>query len=510
MPANRRAIWTAALLFLAAFAGYSLFLTVSPVYLAHDEVLFALQAHAIATTAHDTNGRLLPLYVQLLPGYWVQPVLVYLTAFVLKLLPLSQTTIRLPSAAIGAANVALMYLVARAFLKREWAALAAAGMLALTPSHFMFSRLGVDVIYPLPFVLTWLLFLRTYEEWGEPWRLVAAGAALGLGVYSYIASIFMMPLYFALTCVWLVRRGESRRALPFAAGGFVAPLVPFAIWLVANRTAYVDLFRRYQHVNAAPIGLVHTIVDRISLYWDCFNPAFLFAIANDSPVNSTFRSGMFLLPVGVLLAAGLPGVVAAWRARSTSWLLIAGVVLAPLGIVLVGERAVPRLMPLVPFVVLIAAAGAVRLRGNAHALPRLLAAGLLVLVPLQFAYFAHDYFTSYPERSGLRFESNRRDAIPHVMSRVPRGSARPIYVAGDILWVQQYWQFYAIAEHREDLAPRAVFFNPREPWAVPKGAVILTSADRERHDPRASAAGASRVETILDPDGSEAFTIFEK
>src|SRR5262249_29092263 len=150
--------------------------------------LFALQAHAIATTAHDANGRLLPLYVQLARGYWAQPALIYFTALVLKFLPLSQTTVRLPAAAIGGTNVALMYLVARRFLKKESAALLAAGMLALTPAHFLFSRLGVDVIYPLPFVLTWLLFLRGYEDTGEPWRLVAAAVSLGLGVYSYIAS----------------------------------------------------------------------------------------------------------------------------------------------------------------------------------------------------------------------------------------------------------------------------------------------------------------------------------
>jgi hypothetical protein len=143
-------------------------------------------------------------------------------------------------------------------------------------------------------------------------------------------------------------------------------------------------------------------------------------------------------------------------------------------------------------------------------LPRLAVAGLLVLVPLQFAYFAHDYFTGYPVRSGTRFESNRREAIPHVMSRVPPGSGRPIFLAEDVLWIEEYWQFYAIAEHREDLARSASLFNPRERWTMTPGSIVLTSVDRERHDPRAAASGARSVETVLDPDGSEAFTIFEK
>jgi hypothetical protein len=33
----------------------------SPGFLSSDETAFAVQAHAIATTAHDENGRFLPL-----------------------------------------------------------------------------------------------------------------------------------------------------------------------------------------------------------------------------------------------------------------------------------------------------------------------------------------------------------------------------------------------------------------------------------------------------------------
>jgi hypothetical protein len=45
-------------------------------------LLFGLQAHSIATTAHDINGRLLPVYFQMPPlgdKTWWHPVLVYFT-----------------------------------------------------------------------------------------------------------------------------------------------------------------------------------------------------------------------------------------------------------------------------------------------------------------------------------------------------------------------------------------------------------------------------------------------
>src|SRR5258708_6990122 len=104
---------TAALLGLAALAVYAPFLSYSPIYLPHDEVFFSLQAHAIATSGRDLHGTAAPLYFPILRGYWAQPLVVYFTALFLKLLPLSETAIRLPSVTVGVADVVLMYLAAK-------------------------------------------------------------------------------------------------------------------------------------------------------------------------------------------------------------------------------------------------------------------------------------------------------------------------------------------------------------------------------------------------------------
>jgi len=44
---------------------YATRLSYSPVYLHHDEVFFALQAHSIASTGRDVYGRFFPLYFQI-------------------------------------------------------------------------------------------------------------------------------------------------------------------------------------------------------------------------------------------------------------------------------------------------------------------------------------------------------------------------------------------------------------------------------------------------------------
>ena len=71
---------TGLLLSAATLLVYAPLLSYVPAYLAHDEVVFSLSAHAIATTAHDVQGRLFPLFFQITDRYWATPVAIYTTA----------------------------------------------------------------------------------------------------------------------------------------------------------------------------------------------------------------------------------------------------------------------------------------------------------------------------------------------------------------------------------------------------------------------------------------------
>src|SRR5262249_14165952 len=180
---------------------YAWRLDFSPPYLADDEVMFALQAQSIASTGRDLSGRIMPLYFQMGPlgeTSWFHPVLVYFTAPFLAVLPFSEATVRFPSAVVGLANALLIYFIARRAIGASWALLSAVRV-ALTPAPFMLSRITADYIYPVPFVLAWLLCLLVYFERGSPRTLFVGTTCLGFGVYSYIASLIMMPVYLAIT-----------------------------------------------------------------------------------------------------------------------------------------------------------------------------------------------------------------------------------------------------------------------------------------------------------------------
>ena len=80
-----------------------------PPYLMQDEVNFALQAQAIATTARDTNGRFMPVYFSesgFEPGR--DPVMIYWTALLLTARPLSDAMVRFPTALLAVMATAMI------------------------------------------------------------------------------------------------------------------------------------------------------------------------------------------------------------------------------------------------------------------------------------------------------------------------------------------------------------------------------------------------------------------
>src|SRR5262245_13937701 len=160
-------------------------LAFSPPHLLHDEIKFALQAESIAKTGRDLNGRLLAVYFPE-PGYAAgrDPLCIYATAGVLRWLPLSEASIRLPSALLGALGVGLIFPLAHSLFGRASTAWIVAAILALTPTYFIHSRYALSVIYPVPFVVLWLIALRRYLATSQLAAGAMCGAILGLGIYS--------------------------------------------------------------------------------------------------------------------------------------------------------------------------------------------------------------------------------------------------------------------------------------------------------------------------------------
>jgi hypothetical protein len=354
----------------------------------------------------------------------------------------------------------------------------------------------MDLLYPLPFVLAWFLCLLLFIERRQLPFLFAATSFLGVGFYTYIGAAVMMPLYFGVTCLTLLKmRPGSARPLLVAAVGFLLPLTALVSWWLGHRTAVADTAARYGLATLlAPqpghaltsLPVLKTITERISLYWQYFDPAYLFLAGGGYALSTTHRVGVFLLPLAVLLVAGVNEIVT----RRPTWpnlLLVFGLVSAPVAACLVGEPyAIQRELEVVPFAVLIATVGAESLISAGRGVPRRLVWCLLALIPLQFSLFYLDYFTQYRVRSAFGFDGNVRGALEQIIDREETGA---VYLSTDVRFVELYWRLYLIKHRREDLLQRTVYFDPRtlDMRAVPRRSLLLMSAP--------DGAGAALVES---------------
>jgi 4-amino-4-deoxy-L-arabinose transferase-like glycosyltransferase len=349
----------------------------------------------------------------------------------------------------------LVFLIGRRLFHRDDVAAGAAVILATAPAHFIHSRMAYDVIYPLPFVLAWFLCLLAYLDHGRPAVLGAGALLLGIGVYSYLPAVFMMPLYLVCTLgvVWL-RHGSVRHPA-IAVVAFAVALAPLAYWQVVHPERYAELLASYrpqfQAVRNQAAGI--DLGGRGDAYWSSFNPGFLFFDGDPSLINSTREAGVFLL------AAALPFVIGCWqlvtRERSRDRALVAiGFLTAPLAVVVGGALEIRRMMLLLPFGALIAAYGLDWLIRSPGRWGRPVAVATVGIVLLQFGRFHEDYMGRYRADSARWFGGNLRGALLEVIDN-QSSAPGPILLYSGISYVDAYWDFYTQARGRGDLRDRA-------------------------------------------------------
>lgn len=507
---------------IAAAVLYTVRLNGVPSFLSSDETAFALQAHAIGTTAHDQNGRLLPLYFQMMQNVWFHPALVYWMAPFLAVLRPMPWAVRLPIVIVSLCNILLVFVVARRLGASDAAAIGASVLLGLTPAHLLHGRFACDYLLPVPCVLVLFILLVDADKSDASWRFFAAGGALGLGLYTYIASVVMMPVFLLLTYLTLFLKGV-RRVRPYAAvtAGFIVLLLPLASYLVAMPQVYAGLTERYGGANVDILNhpralfLFDTMVQRWTIYRSFFDWSFLFERAETHVMSSTYTTGVFLKPMKVLIPLGAYHIL---RNRRTPFtlLLLAGFLAAPLAASLVPEtHAIDRALLLLPMGALIGGFGLdwllVRRIWFVTWTTRAVCAGLLVWMTVQFEGFYRDYLTEYPLRASSWFDGNHPGAFEPIVRQHPRDDRRLIYLSDGLPRVREHWKLYLLGHGRKDLLGRTVFFAQDLGLSgIAPGSLLLTGTDDpvERSFRKLDAVRA--VAQITEPDGAPAFTIFER
>ena len=305
-----------------------------------------------------------PLLVTIGGDRWVQPIGLYATALSHAIAP-GFFAGRHASIAVAALNVALIFLVAWRLFSRYLPALAAAILLMFTPAHFAFGRLGIDVIYVIPFILIWLYALISFIDRDRPASIALAAGALGAGVYSTpSAPLTMVFLWLTMmVALWAVGR-RKLSTLMVAAGAFVAMLAPLAVWFYLYPQTYLETYGRWAifaaHVRNPVDGFLafvnrNTLGTRASAYWRLLDPSYLFF--------SSARSTAPLLMVSAPLI--VTGIVRCVRLApdAAAVVILAGLVVTPLAGSSFGEpEYIALALGLLPFAALLSAYGIEEIR----------------------------------------------------------------------------------------------------------------------------------------------------
>ncbi len=473
-PRARAAHWSIAALLAVTAALYAYSLNHAPPYLGGDEAHFGIHGHALAHSGRNLGGAFLPLFVNLwdpladqsekgLKRRWYSPMLFYVTAAYLTVAPLNEVTVRLPMALIaGVVSPLLLYLLAWQILKRRDAALLAALLLAWSPSNLILGRQALDYLLPLPFILGWLYYLAVFLEKGGRSRPFVGGLLLGVGFYSYIASWIFMPLCLALGAVTYRRagRGDWLNASLVSAAGFALPLLPLVPWFLTHPELLGDTFQRYQAPDGGAVAWLNYTAPFLN-YVSFFNPQLLFVTGGPVPTTSLGRAGVFLLPVAALVPSGVLALLKRGLPSGMGFVLVAGVLLSPVPAIAAGEaQMIQRVMFLLPFMILIACAGFVRLWTSPSRLLRAAVVLLIAMLPLQFAYVYRDYFTNYQHRSAFYYDPVAfRDVATFVLDTEAASAVPQVYFSRDLDDAGAKWRFYTTMHNRQDLLPRTQYVD---------------------------------------------------
>jgi 4-amino-4-deoxy-L-arabinose transferase-like glycosyltransferase len=467
------------------------------------------------------GGDFLPVYFRGLefpPGR--DPLCVYATALSLKLLPVSEAAVRLPTALVGLANIALAYALGSRLQGRQFGLLAAL-LLALTPAHFIHSRIGIPTLWSTPFLLGWLVGLARYERTRDVRTLSLAMVCLGLAVFGYLGTALLVPLYLAGSLGYVYYGVRERRWQAYAAIciAFAAPLLLLAYWHMLHPERWSELAAFYASNPAVirsagtpallgPEGLPNlaAVQHRLSVYWDYFDPSFLFLRGDASPRYSTGRSGIFVLASIILLPVGA---VRAWRTHLGRLILFC-FLCSPVIAALQGELQIQRALPMVVCGALLSAFGAGGLLEHPAPRQRRIGVALLIASVAQFGLFAADYFTHYRLRSGFSRGGNLREALAEAIEAGKDRGARAIYLDERIVNISLYWDFYSAVMHADALRNRVVVLDPARSTEAspPPGALLVTHTAGS--DVIGTAGGTWQLRRrVYELDGPTYYSVYE-
>ncbi len=174
------------------------------------------------------------------------PLHFYWTAFLVKGLglPLNYLTLKTATALFGLLVAPALFLLGRE-LGGPWLGVAAAGFGAWSKWSVALARQGVEYIYPIPLTALVLWAVLRYQRRGDRGSVLAAGAAIGIGLSTYL-SFRIVPLLVPLAFgVALLDRRRQGRRWKTVGDGLLVAATSAILFLPVIKFAFLGEHREY-------------------------------------------------------------------------------------------------------------------------------------------------------------------------------------------------------------------------------------------------------------------------
>lgn len=402
-----------------------------------DEVSIGYNAYSILKTGKDEYGNLMPLSFKSL-GDYKPPIYIYLTALPIAIFGLNEFSVRFVSALLGTLTIPLIFFFLRFITEKISYALLATILLAISPWHIYFSRMGSESLTALFFTIAgmfcFLQVLNSKKVWFIPSIVLLITA-----MYTYHAQRVFLPLMIAATLLLAWKRSKlSRKESVLPVIVLVSLTSAFLISIIvgsgANRAQMTVItndveFIRYVLVDpinntSGFISEVGTLFNNeyllLASYWirkylAYFQPSFLFYNSLGMTQGSSYGMGILYLFEVPLLLMGIYILVRSaltYKYFIILWILM-GIFPASLTL---NEQHPIRTLVIMPMVLLISAIGAMSLWQwtcqHMTKIQRGIVVGIFgVFITWNLGWFFLMYTVHFPSQKGEGIMEGTRESV---------------------------------------------------------------------------------------------------
>ncbi len=513
-----------------------------------DEASLGYNAYAISQTLRDEHGEFLPIARFIAFGDYKPPGYIYLDALFVKILGLSEFSVRLPSALAGALLVMVSYYLTRELLyldggksmargRNKYLPALAALFLAISPWALQFSRGAFEANLATLFSgLGIYLFLRTIRTRG--WlSCLLSGIFFALSMYTFNSHRVFVPLMIAALLLIFYRNIWSNRRQFIVFGTVTALLLLPMLPHIFSREGRLRFYEVTWLNDLKPIELSNARITQdgdtwwskilhnrrvvytwefLQHYTDHFRGDFLFYHGDVNPRLSVQSVGELYWADLLLI---IPGIYYLLRRRSKAtgvifaWLLIAPI---PAAVARETPHAL-RILPVLPIWSVIAAWGlaAIWEIAGSSRFQRALGLTVAVIYALSLLVYLRDYYFTYPEKYALDWQYGYKEAVAYVAAHADEYDHISVSEAYGRPYI--FFLFYEQYPPEKYWATRSADRDWYGFWYVHGFAKLLfgtTSGDNGRwlylREPGATPKDAKLLKTISAPDGRSIWEISAK